>query len=319
MRSRIWLVFATVTTLFWGVWGALIELPDRAGFPATLGYCVWALTMIPPALVALKLAGWRLERDRRSMALGLAVGLLGAGGQLMLFHALRDGPAYIVFPLVSLSPLVTILLSLWLLGERTRLRGWLGIALALAAIPLLSYQPPQSAVAGVLWFVLAMVVFLAWGVQGYVLKVATGDTRAESIFFYMMVSALLLAPVALLMTDFSQPINWGLRGPYLAAAIQTLNSVGALFLVYAFRYGKAIIVSPMTNAVAPVITVGISLAIYSVVPHTITVAGIALAVLAAFLMAAEDDSADESAIKELHESPADTPVRILDAELERTP
>lgn len=320
MNSRLWLVFATVTTLFWGVWGALIELPDRAGFPATLGYCVWALTMIPPALVALKLAGWRLERDRRSVGLGLAVGLLGAGGQLMLFQALADGPAYIVFPLVSLAPLVTILLSLWLLRERTRLRGWIGIALALAAIPLLAYQPPQNNVgAGVLWFVLAMMVFLAWGLQGFVLKVATGDTRAESIFFYMMASALLLAPVALLMTDFSQPINWGLRGPYLAAAIQTLNSVGALFLVYAFRYGKAIIVSPMTNAVAPVITVLISLAIYSVVPHTVTVVGIVLAVAAAFMMAMEEEAADPGALEEAHELPAQTPARARGAELERTP
>lgn len=319
MRSRLWLVFATVTTLFWGVWGALIEIPDRAGFPATLGYCVWALTMIPPALVALKVAGWRLERDRRSVALGLTVGLLGAGGQLMLFHALRDGPAYIVFPLVSLSPLVTILLSLWLLRERTRIRGWLGIALALAAIPLLAYQPPESVAAeGILWFALSMLVFLAWGIQGYVLKAATGEARAESIFFYMMVGALLLAPVALLMTDFSQPINWGIRGPYLAAAIQTLNAVGALFLVYAFRYGKAIIVAPMTNAIAPVITIGLSLAIYAVIPHPLTVGGIVFAVTAAFLMATEEESADERVLGEAAASAAE-PVSATGPELKPTP
>lgn len=290
MKGRLWLVFATITTLFWGVWGALIELPDRAGFPATLGYCVWALTMIPPALIALRMVGWRLDDDRRSMTLGLIVGLLGAGGQLMLFNALRDGPAYIVFPLVSLSPLVTILLSLWLLRERTVARGWIGIALALLAIPLLSYQPPRDdAGGGMLWFVLTMAVFVAWGVQAYVLKLATGSTSAESIFFYMMIGGLLLTPVALAMTDFDQPIHWGLRGPYLAAAIQTLNSVGALFLVYAFRHGKAIIVAPMTNAVAPVITIVLSLAIYAVVPSTITVIGIVLAVTAAFLMAAEEE------------------------------
>ena len=41
--------------------------------------------------------------------------------------------------------------------------------------------------------------------------------------------------------------------------IQILNAVGALMIVYAFRYGKAIIVSPLTNAVAPVITIIISL------------------------------------------------------------
>lgn len=299
MKPRPWLAYAIVTTLFWGVWGALIAVPEQAGFPATLGYTVWALTMIPPALVALKLIGWKLETDKRSVLLGSAAGLLGAGGQLILFQALRMGPAYIVFPLISLSPLVTILLSLWLLKERTLVRGWVGIACALLAVPLLSYMPAGgTSVGGYLWLVLSLLVFLAWGFQAYVIKLANETTKAESIFFYMMISGIALIPFALLMTDFSQEINWGLKGPYLAAAIQILNSIGALCLVYAFRYGKAIIVSPLTNAVAPVITIVLSLMIYAVIPHPITLAGMALAVLAAFLMAVEEEAADEPAVIE---------------------
>jgi drug/metabolite transporter (DMT)-like permease len=112
MKQRLWLIFAGVTTLFWGVWGALIELPEKAGFPATLGYTVWALTMLPCALVALRVAHWKLDHDKRSILLGSAVGFLGAGGQLVLFEALRSGPAYVVFPIVSLYPVVTVLLSL---------------------------------------------------------------------------------------------------------------------------------------------------------------------------------------------------------------
>ncbi|MBX5496206.1 MAG: EamA family transporter, partial [Bryobacteraceae bacterium] len=67
---KLWLVYALITTLFWGVWGALIEVPEKAGFPATLGYSVWALTMIPCALVALRVGKWRLDRDIRSVMLG---------------------------------------------------------------------------------------------------------------------------------------------------------------------------------------------------------------------------------------------------------
>lgn len=124
MKNRLWLVFAAVTTLFWGVWGAFIELPEKAGFPATLGYTVWALTMIPCALVALRITHWECEHDRRSILLGCSVGFLGAGGQLVLFEALRSGPAYLVFPIVSLYPVVTVLLSLWLLKERAAKRAW---------------------------------------------------------------------------------------------------------------------------------------------------------------------------------------------------
>jgi hypothetical protein len=64
-----------------------------------------------------------------------------------------------------------------------------------------------------------------------------------------------------------------------------LNAIGALMLVYAFRYGKAIIVSPLTNAGAPVITIIISLSIYAVLPHYIIMSGMILAISAIFLMA----------------------------------
>lgn len=291
MKVRPWLIYAIVTTLFWGIWGALIEIPEKAGFPATLGYVVWALTMIPPALVALKIIKWKLEADKKSIFLGCLIGFTGAGGQLVLFQALRTGPAYLVFPFISLSPVITIVLSYVFLKERASKKGWIGIFLALIAIIFLSYQPPNDVnSSGFLWVILALVVFFAWGIQAYIMRFANQTMKAESIFFYMMLTGLLLIPVALLMTDFSQEINWGFKGPYLAAMIQILNSIGALMIVYAFRYGKAIIVSPMTNAVAPVITIIISLIIYQVIPHPIIITGMILALVSIFLMAIEDNA-----------------------------
>ena len=287
MESNLWFVYAVVTMLFWGVWGAFIERPEKNGFPATLGYVVWALTMVPCALVALAVIAWTPEADLRSVLLGSAAGLLGAAGQLVLFDALRRGPAYLVFPVVSLSPVVSVFLSLVLLGETASPRAWAGIVLALLAMPLLSYQPRdlKSPVKGRLWFVLALLVFLAWGIQAYVLRFANATMRSESIFLYMTLTGLALVPVALYMTDFTKAINWGPSGPWLAAPIQLLNSIGALTMVYAFRHGKVIIVSPMINALAPVITIVLSLVLYRVVPQRVVVAGMALAAVAFYLMA----------------------------------
>lgn len=290
MKVRPWLIYAIVTTTFWGVWGALIEVPEKAGFPATLGYAVWALTMIPPALVALKIINWKLEHDKKSILLGCIIGFTGAGGQLVLFQALRTGPAYLVFPFISLSPVITIILSYIFLKERASKKGWIGIVFAIVAIILLSYQPPNNAnSSGYLWIILSLIVFLAWGLQAYAMRFANQTMKAESIFFYMTVTGLVLIPFALIMTDFSQNINWGFKGPYLTAIIQILNAIGALTIVYAFRYGKAIIVSPMTNAVAPVITIIISLLIYQVIPHPVIIAGMAIALISIFLMAVEDN------------------------------
>jgi len=286
MESNLWFFYAVVTMLFWGVWGALIERPEKNGFPATLGYAVWALTMVPCAAVALAVIGGVPEHDPRSILLGSVAGFLGAAGQLVLFDALRRGPAYLVFPVVSLSPVVSILLSVVLLEETASLRAWAGIVLALVAMPLLSYQPHdrRGPVRGRLWFFLALLVFLGWGIQAYVLRFANQTMQSESIFFYMTVTGLLLVPVAVWMTDFTKPINWGPSGAWLAAPIQLLNSIGALTMVYAFRHGKVIIVSPMINALAPAITVVISLLLYRVVPHRIVVVGMALAAVAFYLM-----------------------------------
>ena len=285
MKSRLWLIFSVVTTVFWGVWGAFIEVPEKAGFPATLGYSVWALTMLPCAVVALRIIGWKLEYDFNSIFLGSVVGLLGAGGQLILFEALRLGPAYLVFPIISLYPVVTIFLSMTFLKERAGGRATVGIIFALIAMALLSYQPPgASSSLSWLWLFLAVAVFFMWGVQAFAMKFSNERMKAESIFFYMMATAILLIPIALFMTDFSQPINWGFKGPILAALIQVLNSAGALCLVYAVRYGKAIIVVPMTS-LAPVLTIIISLCLYGVIPHAVLVAGMTLATLAIYLLA----------------------------------
>ncbi len=249
-QNRFWFLYAMITVVAWGVWGAFIDTPaqQKPPFPETLGYVVWAFVMIPPAVFALWLAGWKVEHDAKAIFWGCVAGFLGAGGQLILFKALRLAPAYLVFPYIALSPVVTIVMALVLSRERATMKGWLGIVLAVIAGVLLMYAPPEGKAAGIVGVVLASLVLLAWGIQGFVISHANKSMKAESIFFYMMLTAVLLIPVALKMTDFSKPINWGFKGPYLAAGIQVLNSVGALLLVYAFRYGKAIIVSPLTNA-----------------------------------------------------------------------
>ena len=55
---------------------------------------------------------------------------------MLLFKALTIGPAYFIFPIISLSPAITIAMSFVLLRERTGKLGALGIVLALVALPL---------------------------------------------------------------------------------------------------------------------------------------------------------------------------------------
>ena len=298
IMKKLWLLYALITTTFWGVWGALTELSASAGMSGGMIYVIWSLTMILPAIVALKMIDWKLDKDKKSIFNGLLIGLLGAGGQLALFTgAIVNGPAYLIFPIISLSPIITILLSLFLLKEKTTTLGWAGIFIALIAIPFLSYQDPQGVNSGYAWLFYALLVFFAWGLQAYFMKFANETMKAESIFFYMTITGLLLAPVAYLMAGQGGEMNFDNNILAKTFGIQLLNSIGALTIVYAFRYGKAIVVSPLTNAVAPVITVLLSLLIYKTIPHYFIIIGMALAIVSIFILAFQEEEEDVVALE----------------------
>jgi uncharacterized membrane protein len=291
--KKPWLIYALITTGFWGIWGAFAEFPTRHGFPETLVYVVWALTMIPPALFAMQRVGWRVQHNRKSIVLGLLIGFTGAGGQMLLFHAVHTGPTYLIFPIIALSPVITIGLSMLFLKERVSKIGAVGVVLALLALPLFNYSPAEDAASssaqGLSWFIYALIILLAWGVQAYFMKLANDTMDAENIFLYMTITGLVLIPIALWMTDFGVPIEYGWQGPGLAAITQILNAVGALTLVYAFRYGRALVVAPLANAGAPMITAIVSMIVLGVMPTGITILAIALATLAAVLLAIEPE------------------------------
>ena len=292
MKNRLWLVFILITVVTWGIWGAFSDLQmDKEGIPETVVYILWALSMIPCAIAALIINKGKFMHDGKSALLGCTVGLLGAGGQLVLFKALAIGPAYIIFPFISMSPVVVITLAAIFLKEKANKWQMAGIVVALAAILLLSIQTggDNSPVSGWLWILLAVLVLFAWGIQGFFMKFANNSMDAESIFIWMAISGLVLIPVAWYMS--SEPMT---AAEYFAQdgvtkacltcfGIQILNSIGALTLVYAYRYGKAVIVSPM-EGLSPMVTVLLSLVILQVIPSPLQIAGICCAAFAMYAL-----------------------------------
>ncbi|PRY08300.1 DMT family transporter [Kineococcus rhizosphaerae] len=293
-RSTGWLPYAGLLVLFWGVWGAFSALPtSRYGYPDEMVYVVWAFTMIIPAVVSLR--GRRFDRRGIAAFYGLVIGLSGAGGQLLLFKALAIGPAYVIFPVIALSPAVTVVMAVVALRERVTRLAAIGVVLALAAIVLFSVSGGSASVDVGSWMVLALLVCLAWGVQAYYMrKAAVAGVDDATTFGWMTVSGLLLVPVALLVTG-GLPGGFGWRAPALTAVTQVLNAVGALFLVMAMSRGKASIVAPVTNALAPVLTIVLSLAVYRTLPSVFQTAGIVLALAGSTLMVRADEKRGEAA------------------------
>ena len=292
-HTRSWIFYATLLVLFWGVWGAFSALPaTKYGYPDEMIYAIWALTMIIPAAVILRGQQW----DRRPAATiyGLLIGLTGAGGQLALFQALTMGPAYLIFPIISISPAITVVMAMVLLRERIPVLAVVGLVMALAAIVLFTITGGESEGSSGPWLLLAIVICVAWGVQAYFMrKTATIGVNEATTFGWMTISGLLLIPVALFSLG-GIPTDFPWQAPALAAGTQVLNAIGALFLVMALARGKASIVAPTTNALAPALTVIISLIAYQTLPTPYGAIGIVLALVGSTLMVYADERRGEA-------------------------
>ena len=132
-----WLGFSLMAVVLWGLWGflskvATLQLPSEAvyllaitGHLAVVGYL--AAT-----------GGLTIPWQPAGLAAALGAGICMACGLLYFFKALAGGAASVVVPLTALYPVVTVILSWTLLHEGFTLQRLAGIALALAAVWLLS-------------------------------------------------------------------------------------------------------------------------------------------------------------------------------------
>lgn len=291
MGNKSWILYAALLVVFWGIWGAFSALPTELyRYPDQMVYIIWAFTMLIPCYFSLR----HKHFDRRAIAAfyGLLIGLAGAGGQLILFKALTIGPAYLIFPVVSISPVITVLLALVILREKVSKLGWVGVVLALVSI--IMFSVPDSSNDGLkfgAWLTLAVIVCACWGSQAFLMKrAANAGINDASIFAYMTISGLLLVPVAFL-TMHGNGFDFSWKAPALTTGIQLLNAIGALFLVMAMSRGKAVIVAPCTNALAPILTIVLSLAFYHAFPSVWSFIGIVLALCGSTLMVYSEESA----------------------------
>ncbi|MEV7098650.1 DMT family transporter [Amycolatopsis sp. NPDC051045] len=292
-RRSAWMPYAGLLVVFWGVWGAFSSLPTSLyQYPDPMVYVVWSVTMLVPAWFSLR--GRKIDRRPIAAGYGLLIGLTGAGGQLVLFKALTIGPAYIIFPIVALSPAITVLMAFAALRERLSALSRLGVGLALVAIVLFSVSSGAAAEATGPYLLLAILVCVAWGVQAYFMrKAAVAGVNDATTFGWMTVSGLLLIPVALVMMG-GLPLSFPWQAPALTAITQLLNAVGALFLVMAMSRGKASIVAPVTNALAPVLTIVLSLIVFRTLPTGFQLGGIVLALVGSSLMVYSSEKTGEA-------------------------
>jgi bacterial/archaeal transporter family protein len=139
-----WMVYACIAIVLWGICGLFMKLGTNrvSARSMVIWVTVGFLSMVPLM--------WRITTlDGLSLGIvcvGLLGGLANGLGNWAVFICLEKGAkASVAIPLTALYPLFTVVLATVFLKERPTRLQWLGIALALAAGAMLSYERTNEA------------------------------------------------------------------------------------------------------------------------------------------------------------------------------
>lgn len=139
MSSASWFAPAVFAAILWGVVGVLQKLgSNRIGAGSLL---IWVTAGYIVALPLLLLHGSLTGFNARSGLIGAAAGVVNGLGTWLLFASLERGArASVAIPLTALYPVVTLVLAVVILSEHLSAREWIGVALAVVAAAMLSYE-----------------------------------------------------------------------------------------------------------------------------------------------------------------------------------
>lgn len=132
-----WLPAALISLISFGLWGfftklAIIYIDSKSALIfQTAGVLIIGLI----TLVSLD---FKPSMDIRGLSFGILTGLAYGIGCLFYFIAADKGKITTVVTLTALYPIITIILSFFLLRETIQLKQYLGILFALMAIFLMS-------------------------------------------------------------------------------------------------------------------------------------------------------------------------------------
>ena len=142
-----WLGFAILALVLWGITGITQKLStNRISSERSFLWFCWAMVALSAAVLIVAHPHWGLGKV--VVLCSVAGGALNGLGAWTSFRALESGgKASIVISLISLSPLLTVVLAVLLLGERLTLMQSAGAVTAIAAAVLLSLESTPNPLA----------------------------------------------------------------------------------------------------------------------------------------------------------------------------
>ena len=279
MRARDFLILLLVC-LAWGYSNVLSKIVVGQWhvpplFFAAIRFVVVVLATLPWL--------WPMPRPRwRVATIGL---LMGAGNFALLFIGLQTASPSSAAIVIQVGVPFTTLLSIVLLGERIHLRRGVGIALTLAGVVLVVWNPNGVALSAGLWFIVGAAFA---GSLGAVMMKQVEDVAPLRFQAWVgLVSCLPLAIGSALLERGQWASAVAVGWPFVAAVLfaALVVSVAAHTSYYALiRRYEANLLAPLT-LMTPLATIGFGVALTGDHLDGRMIAGAALALLGVLVVA----------------------------------
>jgi drug/metabolite transporter (DMT)-like permease len=184
--------------------------------------------------------------DARTALLGVGGGIGGMVGVIVMYSLMARAPMNIISPVTAVLAAVVPVTFGVIVGERPHMSAWLGIAIGLIAVALVSYTPddhPHGPI-GLRILALACLSGVGFGVYFICLARANHDSGLWPLVISRLTSAALIVPLAR-SRGVAQPLTG--RVLRLAVLAGVLDASANLFFLLASRQGLLSLASVITS------------------------------------------------------------------------
>ena len=264
----LWLLLASVDMMSWGVGQVLVKrATDRLGAVTMVLF----VTLVDGVLyLAVFLAAAQpLAATLETYVYATLTSVVGITGYILYFEALLRGNVSVVATITAGSPIITILGAIAFLHETPTVAEAVGMALLVAVILILSYEPLGGEWKIPLAVTLSVAILVLWGVWGILTKVAVdapGFGPWQLLLFYSLSNFCAGTPYYLWRRKRFPPPNPSRRAYAIGAGGFLLMMIGIVAATVALSIGDASLVTAVGGC-APVVT---SLVAYAVLKEKAT-------------------------------------------------
>lgn len=252
---ELWLVLAVVDMMSWGVGQVLVKrATDRLGAVTMVLF----VTLVDGALylAVFLAAGQSLAASASTYAVAALTSAVGITGYILYFEALLRGNISVVATITAGSPIITILGAIAFLNEPPTLAQAAGMALLVAVILILSYEPLGEEWKVPVAVTLSVAILVLWGIWGILTKVAVtapGFGPWQLLLFYSLSNFVAGVPYYVWRRKRFPPPNPSRQAYALGAGGFLLMMGGIVASTVARSLGDASLVTAVGGC-APVVT-----------------------------------------------------------------